>query len=233
MDEPTLLVQRISQNIILCGGATEYFSQEMPVWHPTKSDEDDLRPIDILYGQYDPNARSIVIFRDQIAQHANSFGAEPHELEEIVRIHELAHAVIHLGSRVDDVHDHLSRFGQFKITDWPTFVHTRTSWFSTFSTELHEFLAQALTYTALCKLSSPQRSERLRKVFDSLESKQSRHYRLTPQVKSCATDTDWPLVLDMARVLSEVLGGHDIAPAAALEALICDVTDHSLARTCR
>ncbi len=58
-DEPTLLVQRITRNPVLCGGATEHFSQHMPVWHPATPHEDGLRPIDVLYGQYDPTTRSI------------------------------------------------------------------------------------------------------------------------------------------------------------------------------
>jgi len=219
-DEPTLLVQRITRNPVLCGGATEHFSQHMPVWHPATPDEDGLRPIDVLYGQYDPTTRSIKIFVNRINQDAKTFGAEPDELLELVRIHEHAHAVIHLGSRADDVHRDLSDFGQSNKTDWSKFLSERTSWFTGFSLELHEFLAQALTYASVCGLSSQQRSARLRELFDALEAKQPAYYRLSSSVKDRAALAAWPLVLDAARGSIDVYREGDFTLAAGLDALV-------------
>jgi hypothetical protein len=121
-DEPTLLIQRIASNPILCGGPIEYFSKDMPVWLPKTPEEDRLRPIDVLYGCYDPKTRSICIFVNRIRQDARTFGAETDELLEIIRIHEYAHAVVHLGSRADDVHKHLSSFGGSNNTAWSPFI---------------------------------------------------------------------------------------------------------------
>ncbi len=224
-DEPGLLVQRIARNPILCGGPTEHFSQHMPVWHPHNQDEDGLRPIDVLYGRYEPTAREIEIFVNRIVQDASMYGAEPDQLCDIVRIHEHAHAVVHLGSRADDVHDHLGTFGQDKRTEWPEFVTRRTSWFSAFPVELHEFLAQALTYATLQKLSTVGRSEKLTQVFDALELKQPRHYRLSVSAKRCATGADWALILDAARGTADVYRGKGFTLSDGLEALVGNVAE--------
>lgn len=222
-DEPTLLIQRIASNPILCGGPIEYSSQEMPVWLPKTPEEDELRPIDVLYGRYDPKTRSIDIFVNRIRQDARTFGAEADELLEIVRIHEHAHAVVHLGSRADDVHNHLSSFGESNKTAWSPFLDERTSWFAGFPTDLHEFLAQALTYAALSVLLAPQRAEKLRRVFDALEAKQPPHYQLSTLVKRCAARAHWALVLDAARGAIDVYRGQDFTLSAGLTALVCSV----------
>lgn len=224
-DEPTLLIQRIACNPVLCGGPVEHFSQDMPVWAPKTPDEDSLRPIDVLYGTYNPTTRSIDIFMQRICQDAKSFGAEPNELLEIVRIHEHAHAVVHLGTPCDDVQDQLSAFGADKKTAWSVFLDERTSWFSRFPTELHEFLAQALTYAALSGLSAPRRSERLREVFDALEAKQPPHYKLSSSVKQCAAGADWPLVLGEARRTIDAYREQDFTLSAGLEALVCSFAE--------
>lgn len=224
-DEPTLLVQRIARNPLLSGGPIEHFSQDMPVWLPKTPEEDALRPIDVLYGHYDPTTRSIEVFVNRIRQDANAFGAEPEELLEIVRIHEHAHAVVHLGIRADDVHDHLSAFGGGDKTAWSPFVDERTSWFARFPTELHEFLAQALTHAALSHVSAPRRSERLREVFDALEAKQAPHYKLSSSVKQHAAGADWSLVLDAARGAIDVYREKGFTLGAGLEALVCSVAE--------
>lgn len=195
----------------------------MPTWHPKTPEEDGLHPIDVLYGCYDPRTRSIDIFVDRIRQDASVFGAEADEILEIVRIHEHAHAVVHLGSRADDVHNHLSSFGGSNKTTWSPFLDERTSWFAEFPTDLHEFLAQALTYAALSELSVPQRTEKLRRVFDALEAKQPPHYRLSALVKQCAARADWPLVLDAARGAVDAHREQDFTLSAGLGALVCSV----------
>jgi len=224
-DEPTLLVQRLARNPILCGGPTEYFSQNMPVRLPGSPYDDSLRPIDVLYGRYDPKTREIEIFVNRIDQDANIYGAEPGDLREIVRIHEHAHAVVHLGSRADDVYDHLATSGQSKRTEWPEFIDRRTSWFTEFPNELHEFLVQALTHAVLQKLSVMRRSEKLRQVFDELELKQPPEYRLSSAVKRCAAEADWALIIDAARCTTDVYPDQDFTLRSGLEALVCSVAE--------
>src|SRR5437868_15544337 len=93
--DPAESVGRLSRNVILCGGPTEYFSTEMPAWAPSPTEEQFL-PIDILYGQYDPVGRSIQIYVDRIRQDVSLFDSAAGELEHIVRTHEYAHAIAHL-----------------------------------------------------------------------------------------------------------------------------------------
>jgi hypothetical protein len=219
-DEPSLLVQRVAQNVVLCGTATEHFSQDMPVWCPATSDEADLLPIDVLYGRYTAATKSIEIFINRIAQDAHTFGAEPDELRDVVRIHEHAHAVVHIGSRVDDAHRDLSTLGPGGKTDWHKFVGVRDSWFAALPVEIHESLAQSLTYAALRTLSAKARSDRLLKVFDALESKQPNHYKLSSNVKDRAATADWPLVLDAARGIADSYRSRAFTLTAGLEELI-------------
>ena len=87
-DEPSLLVQRVTKNLFLCEGPVEHFSNQMPVRVPISPDDENLRPIDVLYGKYNPETKSIEIYIDRIRQDAKTFGAESDELLEIVRIHE-------------------------------------------------------------------------------------------------------------------------------------------------
>jgi hypothetical protein len=228
-DEPTLLIQRIAKNPILCGSPIEHFSQDMPASLPKTPAQDGLRPIDVLYGCYDPKTRSIDIFVNRIRQDASTFGAEADEILEIVRIHEHAHAVVHLGSRVDDVHNHLSLFAGSNKTAWAPFLNERTSGFAAFPTDLHEFLAQALTYAALSELSAPHRAEKLRRIFDALEAKQPLHYQLSALVKQCAARADWPLVLDAARGTVDEDREQDFTLSAGLGALVCSVAEPSAA----
>jgi hypothetical protein len=94
----------------------------MPVRHSGSPYDDSLRPIDVLYGHYEPKTREIEIFVKRIDKDANIFDTEPGELREIVRIHEHAHAVVHLGSRADDVYDYLEISGQNKRTEWSEFI---------------------------------------------------------------------------------------------------------------
>ena len=179
-------------------------------------------------GRYDAATRSIEVFVDRIKQDARTFGAEPEELLEIVRIHEHAHAVIHLGSRADKADHDLSALGEAGKTDWSAFVRSRALWFTAFPKEIHEFLAQALTYAALSELSPERRSERLVGVFNALEARQPAHYRLSASVKNCVAQADWPLILDAARGDVDVYREQDFVLAQGLEALICAVAETTL-----
>ena len=216
-------MQRLARNPILCGGPAEYFSQDKPVKLGSHYD-DRLRSIDILYGHYELKTREIEIFVKRIDQDANIYGAEPGELCEIVRIHEYAHAIVHLGSRVDDVYEHLEISCRNKRTEWTEFVDRRTSWFTEFPNELHEFLAQALTYAALQKLSVTRKSEKLRQVFEALELKQPYEYRLSSEVKQCTAKADWALIIEEARSTTNIYIDQDFTLRAGLEALVCSVT---------
>ncbi len=209
-------VRRLTKNLILCGGPTEFFSTEMPTWTPPPGEEG-LRPIDILYGRYDAVDRSIYIFINRIQQDAPSFDATPSELTHIVRTHEYAHAIVHLGISVDYACDHLSTIGSNHMTDWPTLVARRTEWFGRTTSEVHELLAQAITYG---NLATDPRAERLCRIYERLEAKQPPHYRLPVAVKSAAADADWPVVLDGAREVIDVERPEGFDMIAGLRAVL-------------
>lgn len=218
-DEPPLLIQRIASNLYVCGGPTEQPSQDIRVWSSATPEEEALRPIDVLYGRYEPESRLIDIFVKSIRQDASLFGAEPDDLLEIVRIHEHAHAVVHLGERSP------SWFGESGQTSGAPLLNERTAWFVGLPDDVPEFLAQALTYAALSHLSLPGRSQRLQGVFDALEAKQPLQYKLSPLVKQCAARADWPLILDAARGAINPHRGQGFTLRAGLEELVCAASD--------
>ena len=80
-------------------GPTEIFSKQVPTNSPL-SEDDGLIPIDKLYGRYLPESRSIEIFIKSVRRGAQQFGWESADLLKIVRIHEYAHAIVHIGITV-------------------------------------------------------------------------------------------------------------------------------------
>jgi len=121
-DEAPLLVQIVTGNVFLCGSPVEHFSQKMPVLKPDSAEDERLRPIDILYGRYTPVDRTIEILVNRIEKDAPEFGCEPGELIKLIRIHEYAHAVVHLGIRVEETAKLLRNWADL-------FLEERTRWY--------------------------------------------------------------------------------------------------------
>jgi len=228
-DEPSLLVQRVTKNLFLCEGPVEHFSNQLPIWVPPPPDDDQLRPIDILYGKYDPRAKSIEIYIDRIRQDAKTFRAESDELLEIVRIHEYAHALVHLGVNVPDGRAVLSDYGSGTKTDWSKFASPRDAAFGTLTPESHDLLAQAITWACLVDLGNPLRRQRLQEVFNALEAKQPAHYKLSTHLKDAVGSSNWPLVLEAARGSRDVFRGPKFDMTEGLRALIRQTAEHRAA----
>jgi hypothetical protein len=219
---PPMLVQRVTQNVVLSGGPCESFSQRMPVWiPPTTAPRQDHLPIDVLYGTYSPGERKITEYIKRIQSDARMFGAEPNELLEIVRVHEYAHAIVHLGIRTDDELKALEKEAADDATAWADFLGQRTAWFVAQSRELHEFLAQAITFSALATMAGTPRGDKLLKVYDALESRQPDEYQLSAREKAAAPSAMWPLLLDVARGDTSVYWDDSFTIREALEALVC------------
>ena len=72
MDDARVMVERLTRNVILFPGIIEVFSQQTPVYFPPPA-EDDLAPIDILYGRYIPEHLRIEIFVNRIRADAPRF----------------------------------------------------------------------------------------------------------------------------------------------------------------
>ena len=204
-NEPATLVQRVTNNVILCGGPSVHYSDNMPVV-PHEPDLDfDLLPIDILYGGYDPDKRAITLYVKRIEQDATIFGATFDELLAIVQIHEYAHAVVHLGVAASHIKALSRDLMVDEETNWAEFIAARGAWFKQTTPEVHEFLAQAITYGSLATIEPTGRSNTLINVFEKLEEHQPTCYRISILAKKYAAGADWALVL-------KALQGGELTP---------------------
>jgi hypothetical protein len=203
--EPATLVQRITKNVILCGGPSEHYSNKMPAVPHDPDVDFDLLPIDILYGCYNPDKRAITLYVKRIEQHAPRFGAKFEDLLPIVHIHEYAHAIVHLGVAASRIASLSRDLMVDQETNWTEFITTRDAWFKRTTTEVHEFLAQSITYGILTTIEPTSRSQTLIKVFEELEKHQPIHYRISGLAKNYAASADWALVL-------KALQGGELTP---------------------
>jgi hypothetical protein len=96
---------------VLCDAPLERFSEKRPVFVPNGPEEERWRPIDVLYGSYHPASRSFDIYIDNIRRDASLFG-EFADVLQIVRLHEYAHAIVHLGIHLDQGIDILDGIGR-------------------------------------------------------------------------------------------------------------------------
>lgn len=206
--EPRLAVQEITRSVILCDAPAETFSLKMPTWAPQLPNDRDLLPIDVLYGTYDSQARLIEIYAKRIERDAQLYGGSFEDLLQIVRLHEYAHAVLHLGVPIHDTNSTLGTFSPSGTTNWNEFVARRTKMFVALESACHEFLAQAITYACLCNLPEHQ-SSHLKGVFEKLEAKQPQHYVVPTEIKAAAANVDWSLALRAARQEIDVFRGDN------------------------
>ena len=214
---PCLAVQQVTHNVFLSGGPRESFSLKMPAYAASSPEEIDLAPIDVLYGRYEPKSRSIEVYVRRIEQDAVRFRVDPSDLLALVRLHQYAHAIVHLGVAQRDVKRQLSEYGSGTSTDWEAFSESRLSAIAVLGRKEHEMLAQAITWA--CLAHHPQ-CARLSRVFTDLEERQPPEYKLSPVVKRTAYQTFWPIVLDATRGRVESLKGESFSMFAALEALV-------------
>lgn len=192
------LVEETTGQMILYGAPTEVFSQHMPQYHPTPG-EDDLFPIDILYGAYSSDTALATTFIRRIESHASLYGSSPDDLTDVVRIHEYAHAVVHLGIDSKGTKKHLNHLNANGITDWAMFRKERDHIYRNLPRDVHEFLAQAITWACICKRCRELASDTLVETFVALEQRQPAEYSLPLGTKAAALFTDWPMVLQAAR----------------------------------
>jgi hypothetical protein len=178
---------------MLCGAPKEVFSQDLPQYQPN-SRERDLAPIDILYGAYSAETLVARTFIRRIELDADRYGSRADDLMNVVRIHEYAHAVVHLGIDQQDTKDCLSRFGPEGITDWDSFRVERQQAYRNLEPEVHEFLAQAITWVSVCKRCAEIGSDSLLETFVGLEQYQPAEYILPMGAKAAALFADWPLI---------------------------------------
>jgi hypothetical protein len=126
---------------------SELQSDEEP---PFRLDERaDLIPIDGLLGIYTPERQEIKIFNQGIEQVAKRLSLHQQDITLIVRLHEWAHALLHLGLPEED---------RLRVTQnealWPGTLAVATQAFQSLERGLHERLAQLIVYHVLRSLRS-------------------------------------------------------------------------------
>jgi hypothetical protein len=97
-----------------------------------------------VLGLYTSSTQEITIFRKGISQVAEILTVSPDDLKLIVRLHEWAHALLHLGLEETDRMSVLRDESQ-----WPKREARMNIWFNALDTNLHERLAQLLTRESL------------------------------------------------------------------------------------
>jgi hypothetical protein len=159
--------------------------------HPSEIESDDEPPvllgerseviaIDGLLGLYSPDTLQITIFRKGISRVAELLNARVADLTFIVRIHEWAHALLHVGFPEAE---RLQLTKQESL--WPKHLAAATGWFRTLDAPLHERLAQLLTHHGVCSLRAaatfPQAQgalERIARTFGDLTRRAPSDYHI-------------------------------------------------------
>ena len=121
---------------------SETFSEADPPIRLT--DVTDGITIDGLLGLYNPSTQEITIFRKGISHVAEILKVSPKDLTQVVRLHEWAHALLHLGL---EKADRMSVPGD--ESRWAERLARLNIWFNALDANLHESLAQLLTREGL------------------------------------------------------------------------------------
>lgn len=138
-------------------------------------------PIDGVLGTYDPIKRAITIYEKGIGDVSALLQVKVDDLKYVVRIHEWAHAIVHLGFLADE---------RIKLlrddSNWMDAQERATLWFQKLEPALHEKLAQMLTFYVLRSLEEDARLEesklvirRIRTVFDRLTARAPSEYQIS------------------------------------------------------
>lgn len=216
--DAALAVAKLTRNVILCGSPTELFSNKRPVFLPKGPDGDGLFPLDVLYGHYCPETKIIEIFIENIRNDAHMFG-DFDDLLHIIRIHEHAHSIVHLGIKEGCLLATLENLGSEGLTDWNLFTDLRTSIFRHIDGPAHELIAQAITYAVLRQHPALEVADRLTKTYLELEKRQPEHYVLPQEIKEAVKSVCWPMLLDAARGSPELPLGPEFSLRSGLREL--------------
>ena len=156
---------------------TELQSDEEP---PVRlSERAELIPIDGLLGKYDADRQEITIFKRGIAQVAKQLNLRDGDVTFVVRLHEWAHALLHVG---------LVEAQRLRVTkdetSWSTAFVSATTEFRRLN-GVHEQLAQLIVHHGLQSLrSTPVNPEaksaldRIAEAFENLMRRAPAEYRI-------------------------------------------------------
>lgn len=151
--------------------------EEPPIRFSTKTD---LFPIDGLLGQYSPHEQRITIFCKGIERVSEALAVKPTDLTFVVRLHEWAHALIHLGvSKSEGLNVGRDELG------WLSHLDAATTAFNSIERGVHERIAQLLTLYGIrtlqlgAKMSESRAAlERIEDVFHLVSRRQPVEYRV-------------------------------------------------------
>jgi hypothetical protein len=145
----------------------------------------DVIPIDGVLGQYNPAKQQITIFRKGIQRVAETLNMREDDLTFVVQLHEWAHALVHIGLLEDD---------RLRVTRddslWPRCLEEATSIYEGLDPELHEPLAQLLTFHGLQNIQAaatvPEAKAALARIygtFKDLMQRAPREYQINDYVQ--------------------------------------------------
>jgi hypothetical protein len=176
------------------------FSDAQPRLRPRTQEEEKLIPIDELLGKYNYRKRSIEIFTKNILHFAESeLKCDVSSLEYLVRIHEYAHALVHLGVSWDDEPSLIRNYTGGQQTDWKPFLRTRSGAFRSLRSDFHEFIAQVVSWMVIGVLEPLSERNQLQELFVRLMERQPAKYVLNDEVLGKALYGDPTLLLVWAR----------------------------------
>ena len=146
--------------------AIGHFPSEIPSDEepPVRLDEHaEVIPIDEFLGRYSPQRQEVKIFRRGIEQAASRLSLPPQDITFLIRLHEWAHALLHLG---------LPEENRLRVTEddklWPETLAKATAAFHALESGLHERLAQLIVHHAVQSLRSEAKHLEAQKLLDRL-----------------------------------------------------------------
>lgn len=146
-------------------------------------DEAELLTIDGMLGQYDPDTQKITIFSKGIDCVAKILSARPEHLRLVVRLHEWAHALLHIGMEEGD------RLSVTKDDSlWPEYLKRAANGFRGFDTTLQERIPQLLTHHGLHSLRDAAQPkarsvlDRIIRTFEKLARRSAPEYQIDDYV---------------------------------------------------
>lgn len=159
------------------------YSEKMPrLLGKMRKDPDrkHLLPVDVLFGSYNPSRREVRIFHRNVKMHSDQPRWNSSVLEEVVLLHETAHAIVH-----DGVESQIYRStpleavaGGDKSTSRDEHERRSSEWYKRIPRNAHEQIAQAITLNFIRSRHWAEHEE----VFFDLMRFQEWQYRLPERV---------------------------------------------------
>jgi hypothetical protein len=221
LEHPAIITQAAFEETFRPASPIEVYSDDRPVFVPRSRAEDSWIPIDVMLGCYDHQYRIIKIFHKNVQNFASAkFNCAPLDLEFIVRLHEYAHALIHLGVFWKDEVALIRDYPGRQETDWNPFLRRRSEAFRSLTDDVHEFLAQLVSWITVGMLEPRSYRDQLQELFIALMDRQPSHYVLAADILGKAAYADPTFLFSWARNVDRDTPPCGKADGQAVEALL-------------